>query len=93
MSYPLGLMVGDEPYVRSPQGVNNQGMVFYCNIKEGMDLTLLQSTDIVEDTRNDLAAKLNELGGNVAGLINFHCILRTLELEQKGTNRSVWQTL
>jgi hypothetical protein len=83
MSHPIGLMAGDEPYVRSPQQVSGNSIVFYCNVMEGMNLSLLQSTDIVEDTKLAVAQKAEELGG-IAAIINFHCILRTLELEQKG---------
>lgn len=83
MSNPVGLLAGDEIYVRSPQRINGSSMIFYCNILEGMEVSLLESTDIVSDTKQALADKVRELG-NIAGLINFHCILRTLELEQKG---------
>ncbi|MEA3221985.1 MAG: FIST N-terminal domain-containing protein [Thermodesulfobacteriota bacterium] len=84
MTYPVGLMSGGEPYVRSPQQVQEDGsIVFYCNIIEGMELEILESTDIVEDTRRDVETKINEIG-SISGIINFHCILRTLELEEKG---------
>ncbi len=82
MTNPVGLMVGDEPYVRSPQQTQGSGMVFYCNIKEGMELKVLESTDIVNDTKQAVEEKLKALG-DVEGIINFHCILRTLELTQK----------
>jgi hypothetical protein len=83
MTNPLGLMVGTEPYVRSPQRMEGQHVFFFCAMKEGMKLQILEAADIVEDTRRVLAAKLAELGP-VQGLVNFHCILRTLELEKKG---------
>ncbi len=76
MKHPVGLMIDGEPYVRSPQQIKGDSMIFYCNVLEGMDLTLLESTDIVQDTEKDVEAKLN-----ISGLINFHCILRTLELK------------
>ncbi len=82
MRCPVGLMVKGEPFVRSPQRLDGEAIVFYCHIKEGMELSLLESTDIVEDTRAALSQKLGELG-EVAGLIDFHCILRTLELQNK----------
>ncbi|MBN1382056.1 MAG: FIST C-terminal domain-containing protein [Deltaproteobacteria bacterium] len=82
MSNPVGLMTGDEPYVRSPQRVEGSGIVFYCNVLEGMELSLLQSGDIVGDTRRALDDKLKTFGP-VSGIINFHCILRTLELKNK----------
>lgn len=83
MSKPVGLMINGEPYVRSPQQVKDESIVFYCNVKEGSQLSILQSTDIVEDTRKAIESKRREMG-NIAGIINFHCILRTLELENKG---------
>lgn len=82
MHHPVGLMVKGEPYVRSPQQIKGGEMVFYCNVKQGTELTLLESTDIVADTRKALDDKLKQLGP-VQCLINFHCILRTLELDQK----------
>lgn len=82
MHNPIGLMVGEEPYVRSPQQVKDGSVVFYCNVLEGMELSLLESRDIVIDTKKALKDKIKEIG-NISGIINFHCILRTLELEQK----------
>jgi hypothetical protein len=82
MSNPLGLMVGDEPCIRSPQQINDGKMTFYCNIRDGMELRVMRSTDIVADTRNALEAKLGELG-KIAGIVDFHFILRTLELAQQ----------
>jgi hypothetical protein len=82
MRHPVGLMVGDDPFVRSPQRVDGHGVVFYCNIKEGMELALLESTDIVADTARTVEARLAK--GDVAALLNFHCILRTLELRDRG---------
>ncbi len=84
MANPLGLMSGDEPYVRSPQRVDGNSVLFYCGVRQGMELSVLESTDIVKQTREAVAAKIKELG-TVSGIINFHCILRTLELDQKGT--------
>ena len=83
MSHPVGLMIDDEPYVRSPQQIKGERMVFYCNVLEGMELSLLNSTDIVKDTKKAIDDKKKELG-NISAIINFHCILRTLELESKG---------
>jgi hypothetical protein len=81
MSHPVGLVSGDEIFVRSPQQVKDRTIVFYCNVLKGMDLSLLTSTDIVADTRNAVMAKN---GNGISGIINFHCILRTLELEKDG---------
>ena len=84
MSHPLGLMVSPtEPFVRSPQRVKGDAVVFYCAMREGMELALLKSRDIVRDTATVLGAFLH--GETAArGIVNFHCILRTLELEKAG---------
>lgn len=83
MANPLGIVIDGEPYVRSPQQVKDNTMVFYCSMMEGMELSVLESTDIIQDTEKAIADKKNELG-NIAGIINFNCILRALELEQRG---------
>src|SRR5690606_8591209 len=84
MEYPVGLLVDDgTPYVRSPQRVRGEDVVFYCQVREGMELRLLRARDIVADTRRDLEGALSALE-TCAGLVNFHCILRTVELKAKG---------
>jgi hypothetical protein len=79
MRHPLGLMVDGEPFVRSPQRVDGQSVVFYCQIKEGMELDVLEATDIVADTRKAVESR-KSLDGPIAGIIDFQCILRALEL-------------
>lgn len=83
MRHPLGLMIDDEPYVRSPQQAHEGALHFYCNVKEGMELSVLESTNIIADTCTAIAAKQQELG-NIKAIINFNCILRTLQLESEG---------
>jgi len=86
MHNPIGLVIDDEPYVRSPQQISGQAMRFYCGVKEGMELSILESTDIIGDTREALEQAREELGG-ISGIVNFNCILRTLELKQKNLAR------
>jgi hypothetical protein len=83
MSNPVGLIIDDEPYVRSPQQITSNGnMTFYCSVLEGTELSLLESTDIIQDTRKAIKQAQNQLG-TISGIININCILRTLELTQK----------
>jgi len=82
MKHPLGLMIGGEPFVRSPQRVDGRDVVFYCNVKEGMELEVLKATDIVADTREVLERRRAALG-DISGLIDFHCVLRTLQLHRE----------
>jgi len=83
MAHPLGLMIGGEPFVRSPQQLVGAAVRFYCGIDEGMKLAVLDSTSIVEDTKAALASAMARNPG-AKGLLNFNCILRTLELESTG---------
>jgi len=79
---PLGLMIENEPFVRSPQRVEDGGIVFYCQIKQDMPLELLWGTNIVSDTRAAIQAA--KAAGEIRGLIEFQCILRTLQLRKEG---------
>lgn len=83
MSNPVGLMDGNEPFVRSPMQLKDDAVAFYCNVHEGMELAVLEPLDIVADTRQALAAKQQEVG-HISGIIDFHCILRTLQLRNEG---------
>ena len=82
-SHPLGLLAGDDIFVRSPGQVVDGGLTFYCQVLEGMDMHVLDNTDIIGDTRVAVAQKADELGG-LSGLVNFNCVFRTLELERRG---------
>jgi hypothetical protein len=83
-------MIGGEPFVRSPQRLDKDNMVFYCNIKQGTELSILESRDIVKDTSAALQEMTKALG-QVSGIINFNCILRTLELDAKGESDAYGQ--
>jgi hypothetical protein len=80
--HPLGLMVRDEPFVRSPQRVEDRSIVFYCQVKADMSLAVLKATDLVDETQKALDARLAETG-EICGLIEFQCILRTLQLRNE----------
>jgi len=78
MNNPVGLTVGGELFVRSPQRVLDDGsIVFYSRIREGAELELLESTDIVADTSKALEVPHR-------ALIVFNCIWRTLQLQEEG---------
>ncbi|WP_168210571.1 FIST signal transduction protein [Persicimonas caeni] len=82
MSSPVGLMLGDEPWIRSPQqAVDGGGIKFYCSIKEGMQVSVMRSTDLVGETQTHVAQACDRLDGEPAGILAFNCILRRLELD------------
>ena len=81
LRHPLGLMAEGEPFVRSPQHTEGSSIVFYCQIQEGMELEVLDATDIVKDTR--AAVEERKAAGAIQGMIDFQCILRTLQLRDE----------
>jgi hypothetical protein len=85
MTHPVGLIAGDEPYVRSPQRVEGDSIYFYCQIRKDIELEILTSTDIITDTQNAIRSMEKKIG-TIKGLINFNCILRTLQLYEEKKN-------
>ena len=83
MSNPVGIMINGEPFVRSPQRLEGDSVVFYCNMMEGMTVEVLKACDIVESTQAALDEVTRAVGG-VNAILNFNCILRTLDLQRKG---------
>lgn len=82
-SNPLGLSVGEKDmFIRTPQRIKDNSMLFYCNILEGMEVRLLKSTNILEDTKKAIEKKRKEMG-RIDGIINFDCVERILELKDK----------
>jgi hypothetical protein len=79
---PVGLVFENDFFVRSPQKILGNKIKFYCSIKEGMELDILQSQNIIETTKQDLE-KTIQCFGKISALINFNCILRTLELKER----------
>lgn len=81
---PLGLVIDGKPWIRSPmQAQPDGGLKFYCAIREGMDVYLMEGTDLVGETRAAIADWNRELGAPIAGGFAFNCVLRRLDLDKK----------
>jgi len=80
--HPLGLVIDGEPYIRSPTHISGDRVAFQCSSVEGMPLSLLELTNLIDDTKEALARSKAKLGG-ISGVIVFNCVHRTLELEHK----------
>ena len=81
-SHPLGLVIDGEPYIRSPKHIAGDSVFFHCSSVEGMPLSLLKLTNLIDDTKETLARSIAKLG-SVSGVIVFNCAHRALELEYK----------
>jgi hypothetical protein len=86
MRHPLGLMIGGEPWIRSPQCVEAGGSIrFYAQLRPGLHVQLMSAGNLVTDTRDALAQGRTALGGVVRGAVLFNCVLRRLEMDAGGT--------
>jgi len=79
---PLGVVIGDTVYTRSPNAViDGKGLQFYCFIEAGTKMRLLKQGDILANAR----AALQSAGDHVhplRGAILFNCVLRYLEMKE-----------
>ncbi len=80
---PLALVFDAKNYfVRDPHSLlENGAMDFYCSVKEGMELTILQSKDIVTNTRRDIEQVCFN-HRNLNAVIEFNCMSRVMELHE-----------
>jgi len=80
---PLGLVLGDSVYLRSPNAVvNGKGLQFYCYIEAGTKVYLLKQGDIIANAQNSITGAEQFLPG-IQGCLLFNCIQRYLELEER----------
>ncbi len=80
--HPLGLLIEGEPYVRSPREIAGDSVFFNCSSVDGMELTLLEASDLVGDTKAALDCVLEKLG-SISGVVVFNCVYRAIELDKK----------
>jgi len=79
--HPLIYQHQHECYVRSISQVGeNNSLIFYCAIEEGMILNLCSHQDMVKQFKNALQ-ELTTASGNISLMLIFNCILRQLESE------------
>ena len=90
MSNPVGIVVEDEAFIRSPQQVleGDKGIKFYCQIEEGSVVNLCKATDMVKDNR-EMFNMVRQSLGTVSGGIIFNCILRYLEIDAEKINQDI----
>lgn len=82
--HTFGIQVGGEVFIRSVAKINHaDGSVeFYCDVNPGDELFLLEATDFIEQTKQDLKNFLQDKPAPVGTILN-DCILRRLNNAQK----------
>ncbi len=84
-AYPIVTIIDGQDYVRSIQKVNPDGsLTFYSAIEEGLVLRTARGLDLVGDLDDALTRIRAEIGAP-ALVIGCDCILRKLELNDRGT--------
>ena len=83
-AYPVMLRIGGEYFVRSIQKANPDGsLTFYCAIDNGLVLTVAKGNGLLDNLRQNLDRLAQEMPEGKL-IIGCDCILRRLELQQKG---------
>lgn len=87
MEHPVGLMIDDQPWIRSPQAITPDGGIkFYAQILDGMTVHVMNPGDLVTQTADAITTARHELDGHSSGAVWFNCILRRLELDANDLN-------
>lgn len=77
VSNPLGVLANGEIFIRTFNQILDSGISLHCGIPEGTEIHILKIGNIVEDTKSALDDTITE---KPAGVINFNCLYRTLEI-------------
>lgn len=79
--HPLAVHLGGQHYIRSIQRVNDDGSLsFYCAVENGIVLTAMRPTPLLEDLAHMLQRVTARLG-EPAAIIGCDCFLRRMALE------------
>ena len=81
---PFGVMAVGEPFIRAISvATGDGGLRLFCSLKEGVPVTLLKTTDIIEETARALEEKRRQLGGSIKAAVVFDCVLRNIEIHEE----------
>ncbi|MFN8610618.1 MAG: FIST N-terminal domain-containing protein [Vulcanimicrobiota bacterium] len=87
--HPMMLQIGEDWYVRSIQKVNPDGSLsFFCAIDDGLPLTVASGVGLVDTLAREVDRIEHEFK-RVHLTLGVDCILRRLEIEEKGLRAEV----
>lgn len=88
-AHPVVVRLGGLEYVRSIQKVNeDESLTFFCAIDEGIVLTVARGVDLVQNLEETFAEVRARVGPPEL-VLGCDCILRHLEIQQKGLTAPV----
>ena len=70
--------------MRSVSGLEEGALRFACAVAPGTVLELMESGDLVGETRNALGEARAAVGGELAAVVAFNCLGRFVEAQQRG---------
>lgn len=83
-AHPVVVTIGGQTYVRSIQKVNDdESLTFFCAIEKGIVLTVARGVDLVENLAQAFASVREQIGPPQL-ILGCDCILRNLEVDQRG---------
>lgn len=86
---PVATTIRGTPYVRAIQKQNPDGsLTFYCAIEEGMELRATGALGLIENVQDAFQNLHEKLGDPVLTLV-CDCVMRKLDVTQRGTLRFV----
>jgi len=90
--HPLAVKVGGQYFIRAIQKVNKEdlSLTFYCAIDNGIVLTAVEMGSIVDSLSQKLA-NIAQHHDKPELVLACDCILRRLEIEQKGVTKQIQQ--
>lgn len=92
LEYPLGRVIGDERYICSLKGIDENGMLdSYINVMPNTKLEILKSKN-VDETVENTCKEIQEEIKNVQFVFFINCILRTLDLKNMQQCNTVIKT-
>lgn len=92
-SHPLAVKISERYYPRAIQQSNaDQSLTFYCAVENGIVLTAMHTTSLLDNVQQ-LFSGLNERLGEPLITIGCDCFLRRLEIDTKGGQQAIEQVL
>ena len=92
-SHPLAVKISERYYPRAIQQSNaDQSLTFYCAVENGIVLTAMHTTSLLDNVQQ-LFSGLNERLGEPLITIGCDCFLRRLEMDIKGGQQAIEQVL
>jgi hypothetical protein len=87
--YCFARFIDGVPYLRSMIRIEGSRVHLACAVEEGHVLRLMRPGDLIGQTRKDLAATAERVGGRIRALVAFSCIGRHWEAASRGIEGSL----